>query len=72
MSPILDPLDLALLDGWQRNFPLVPQPFAVIGRDLNLTESEVLDRLRRLSGAGFKRVQDFDMDKIIPQYDALM
>ncbi|GAB4361676.1 MAG: Lrp/AsnC family transcriptional regulator [Kiloniellaceae bacterium] len=52
MSPVLDPLDRALLDGWQRDFPLVSQPFAEIGRSLGLPEVEVLARLRRLSEAG--------------------
>ncbi|NIA69695.1 Lrp/AsnC family transcriptional regulator [Pelagibius litoralis] len=52
MSPILDPIDHALLDGWQRDFPLVSRPFAVIGQQLDLSEDQVLDRLRRLSGAG--------------------
>ncbi len=52
MSPVLDPIDHALLDGWQRGFPLVPRPFEVIGQQLDLAEEEVLDRLRRLSMAG--------------------
>lgn len=52
MSPILDRIDNALLDGWQRRFPLVPRPFAEIGDRLELTESEVVERLRRLSQAG--------------------
>ncbi len=52
MSPILDRIDYTLLDGWQRNFPLVSRPFAEIARDLGLTESEVLQRLQRLSGVG--------------------
>ncbi|MEO3427404.1 AsnC family transcriptional regulator [Pelagibius sp. CAU 1746] len=52
MSPILDALDRALLDGWQRDFPLIPRPFAEIGRRLEIPEEEVLGRLRRLSEAG--------------------
>ncbi len=52
MSPILDSLDRALLDGWQRDFPLVSRPFAEIGRELEIPEAEVLERLRRLSEAG--------------------
>ena len=52
MSPILDSLDRTLLDGWQRDFPLVPRPFAEIGAKLDIAEAEVLERLRRLSGAG--------------------
>lgn len=47
-----DPLDLRLLDGWQRGFPLVPRPFAQIGAALGLGEAETLARLARLAGAG--------------------
>jgi len=52
LSPITDPIDHALLDDWQRDFPLVSQPFAEIGRHHDLAEAEVLDRLRRLSASG--------------------
>ena len=52
MSPILDPLDYALLDGWQRSFPLVSRPFAEIAAKLELSEEEVLGRLRRLTREG--------------------
>ncbi len=52
MSPIVDSLDRALLDGWQRDLPLVPRPFAEIGAKLAIPEAEVLERLRRLSEAG--------------------
>jgi DNA-binding Lrp family transcriptional regulator len=47
-----DALDLRLLDGWQRNFPLVPRPFAGIGAALGLGEDAVLARLYRLAEAG--------------------
>ena len=52
MSAILDSLDYALLDGWQRRFPLVSRPFAEIAEKLELSEAEVLERLRRLSEVG--------------------
>lgn len=52
MSPILDRTDLALLDGWQQELPLVPRPFAKIGDALGLSEIEVLARFRRLSTEG--------------------
>ncbi len=48
----LDPLDHNLLDRWQSDFPLISEPFAVIAERLDLTEGEVLKRLRRLSDAG--------------------
>ncbi len=48
----LDPLDRRLLDGFQRDFPLVARPFAAIAASLGVGESDVLDRLRRLAGTG--------------------
>lgn len=48
----LDEIDRRLLDGWQRDLPLVPRPFASIGDALGIGEAEVLDRLARLHEAG--------------------
>jgi DNA-binding Lrp family transcriptional regulator len=48
----LDILDRRLLDGWQRDLPIMPRPFAEIGRALGLAEAEVLRCLARLSEAG--------------------
>lgn len=47
-----DALDLRLLDGWQRDFPLVPRPFAEIAAALWLSERTVLARLARLAETG--------------------
>lgn len=47
MAP-LDPTDLRLLDEFQRDFPLVPRPFGVLGRALGLSEGDVLARLSHL------------------------
>jgi len=52
MTATLEKIDWALLDGWQRNFPLVPDPFAEIGNETGIPESEVIARLNRLSRAG--------------------
>ncbi|HUS54848.1 MAG TPA: AsnC family transcriptional regulator [Thermohalobaculum sp.] len=52
MAITLDALNLRLLGEWQRNFPLVSRPFGVIGDALGCTETEVLQRLSRLSAAG--------------------
>lgn len=49
---VLDALDRRLLDGFQRGFPLDPQPYARIAEGLGCTEAEVLRRLQRLSEAG--------------------
>lgn len=47
-----DTLDLRLLDGWQRDFPLVPRPFAEIASALWLSERTVLARLAHLAETG--------------------
>jgi DNA-binding Lrp family transcriptional regulator len=52
MAITLDALNLRLLGDWQRNFPLTSNPFAEIGTALGCTESEVLQRLTRLSASG--------------------
>ncbi|MXN63943.1 Lrp/AsnC family transcriptional regulator [Stappia sp. GBMRC 2046] len=41
-------IDLALLDRWQHDFPLVPHPFQVIASELGLREREVLERFQTL------------------------
>ena len=48
----IDPIDLALLDGFQRDFPLVSHPFARIAERLGLSETEVIERLSRMQAAG--------------------
>jgi siroheme decarboxylase len=48
----LDGIDRLLLDGFQRDLPLEPRPFAAIARDLDLTEAEVIARLAALQEAG--------------------
>jgi len=47
-----DEIDKRLLDGWQRDFPLVSRPFAVIGQALGLTDTEVIARLNHLVASG--------------------
>lgn len=48
----LDPIDLALLDRFQRDLSLDPRPFARIGAKLGLSETEVIDRLARMQSEG--------------------
>lgn len=48
----LDTLDQALLDGFQREFPIETRPFARMARTLGAFEDDVLIRLRRLQEAG--------------------
>ena len=49
---LLDEHDRRLIDGWQRDFPIVSAPFAAIGATLGLSESDVLGRLARLQQSG--------------------
>lgn len=48
----IDPIDLRLLDGFQRDLPLVERPFAAIGVQVGLEEDEVLNRLTRMRADG--------------------
>ena len=47
-----DPVDLRLLDGFQRDLPVAPRPYREIGRALGLGEAEVIARLARLVDCG--------------------
>ena len=46
MEGVTDPVTQALLDDWQRDFPIVPRPFDRIGNTLDLSAAEVIARLR--------------------------
>jgi DNA-binding Lrp family transcriptional regulator len=52
MAQVSDHDDRRLLDEWQRDFPLVPRPFAVIGEQTGLDEDEVIRRYVRLRENG--------------------
>ncbi|HEU4353695.1 MAG TPA: Lrp/AsnC family transcriptional regulator [Burkholderiales bacterium] len=43
---------LELANSWQRGFPLMPRPFAEIGRQCGLAEQEVLQRFLELKARG--------------------
>ena len=51
MAALTD-LQWALLDDYQRGFPLAPRPFARIAREQGVSEDEVLAAYRDLAGAG--------------------
>ncbi|MFB6156373.1 MAG: Lrp/AsnC family transcriptional regulator, partial [Haloferacaceae archaeon] len=51
----LDDVDAALVDGYQSGFPIAERPFRAVGRDLGVTETEALDRVRRLRDRGVFR-----------------
>lgn len=55
MQRELQTVDKRLLDIIQSNFPLVPRPYAEIGRQLGLTEAEALARVRALKQQGLIR-----------------
>lgn len=48
----LDPIDQRLLDEFQRDFPLVSQPFDVLADALGRTETDVISRLDTLQTEG--------------------
>ncbi len=51
----LDAQDKQILDIIQSHFPIDPRPYAVVGEQVGLTESEVLARVRKLRGSGVIR-----------------
>lgn len=44
----LEPADQALLNAVQWSFPLVPRPFAALGEQLHVSETEVMARVQRV------------------------
>jgi len=51
----MDKTDISLLRELEHSLPLVPAPFAGIGKRLGLTEADVLERIGRLKAAGIIR-----------------
>jgi len=51
----LENLDRAILNEIQSNFPLVPRPYAEMGKRVGATEAEVLARVQALHDAGIIR-----------------
>ena len=52
MQIISDPIDMDLLDKWQRDLPICDRPFQVIASHLGLEEDDVIARLTRMHTAG--------------------
>jgi siroheme decarboxylase len=52
---ILTAQDKLLLNRIQENFPVDIRPYAVIGKELNMSEEEVVERVRRLRAEGYIR-----------------
>lgn len=51
----MDTLDKQLLDAMQSGFPLESRPYAVLGKQLGLTEAQTLERVRNLKKKGIIR-----------------
>lgn len=51
----MDNTDICLIRELERGLPLVTAPFAEIGKRLDLTESDVVERVRRLKEGGIIR-----------------
>ncbi len=52
MDGISDPVDQALLDDWQREFPITPRPFDELAVALGIPASLVVAKLRRFCATG--------------------
>ena len=52
MEHIGDPVDLKLLNDWQRNLPIEPRPFLKMGQAAGRSEADVLRRLEVLKASG--------------------
>ncbi len=51
----MDPVDRAILNTIQEEFPLTTKPFEVIGKQVGITEKEALDRIKTLTEKGYIR-----------------
>jgi DNA-binding Lrp family transcriptional regulator len=51
----MDTTDISLLRELERGLPVVPAPFAEIGKTLDLTERDVMERVRLMKEAGIIR-----------------
>ena len=54
-AALLDDTDRLILNRIQSDFPVTARPYEAIGRELNLPEAEVLERLQRLKETGIIR-----------------
>ncbi len=55
MTDQLDPIDEALLNAAQGDFPVTPRPFAVLGETQGIGESECIERFNKMKEAGLIR-----------------
>ncbi len=52
MDGINDPIDQALLDDWQRDFPITPRPFDQLAAALGIPTSTVIVKLQQFCATG--------------------
>ncbi|MDH3741383.1 MAG: Lrp/AsnC family transcriptional regulator, partial [Hyphomicrobiales bacterium] len=52
MSAAMHNPALVLADGWQRDFPLQPEPFAALAEPAELSQLEVMELMRSLKDQG--------------------
>ncbi|MFC7142258.1 Lrp/AsnC family transcriptional regulator [Halosimplex aquaticum] len=51
----VDPVDAAIVDGWQSGFPVAERPFEAVAADVGVDETEALERVQRLYDEGVFR-----------------
>ncbi|MGD9173765.1 MAG: AsnC family transcriptional regulator [Desulfobacterales bacterium] len=51
----IDDIDRAILNRIQSDFPLTPRPYKTMGQQLDLSENEVIKRVRRMKDTGVIR-----------------
>ena len=54
-NDLMDADDRRLLNRIQSDFPVTAQPYRTIGQELGMSETEVIERVRRLKAAGLIR-----------------
>ncbi|MGA9177655.1 MAG: AsnC family transcriptional regulator [Desulfobacterales bacterium] len=53
--PSIDEIDRAILNRIQSDFPITPRPYLLIGKNLHLSEDQVIKRLKQLKKKGIIR-----------------
>ena len=51
----MDVIDRKIINAIQSDFPITPQPYQELGKQLHLSEDEILDRVKALKAAGIIR-----------------
>ena len=51
----MDNTDRDILNEIQSNFPIAPRPYLELGKRLNMSENEILERIKRLKSEGIIR-----------------